>query len=177
MTDQPILQTERLALRKLSETDLPFMSKVLCNPRVMAWWPSPFDTSQVHAWFERQRRRYDEHGCGYWLAVNHRTDEPVGFAGVMMVDLDGVEEAGLGWIMDERVWRQGYATEAARGCINWTFAHLDTSRVIALIQPGNAASEQVARKLGMSVERTIVFAELDHAVWRSSLHYPVRSAE
>jgi len=69
---------------------------------------------------------------------------------------DAVE---LGYAVDEPFRGRGYATEAARGMIEWA-ATRGIHRVLASIAPGNAASVAVARKLGMH-EVTIVQDEVD----------------
>ncbi len=46
-------------------------------------------------------------------------------------------------------WGQGYATEAATAVLNYAFQTLGLDRVIADINPHNAASLRVAEKLGM----------------------------
>ena len=48
------------------------------------------------------------------------------------------------------------ATEAAAAALDWTWSHVDTDRVISLIQPDNVRSIRVAEKLGQSRERTEV---------------------
>ena len=42
----------------------------------------------------------------------------------------------------------GLATEAATATIDWAFAELGWTEVVHLIDPGNAPSQGVARKLG-----------------------------
>jgi ribosomal-protein-alanine N-acetyltransferase len=52
-------------------------------------------------------------------------------------------------------WRQGLATEAARAVLRFAFHELGLNRVEALCMPGNAASESVIGKLGMTLEGTM----------------------
>ena len=54
----------------------------------------------------------------------------------------------IGWALRQEVWGRGYATEGATATMNWAFDHLGWTHVIHSIDPGNIASQAVARKLG-----------------------------
>lgn len=62
------------------------------------------------------------------------------------------DELELGWLLLPRFHGRGYATEAAR-----TIRQLVPGRVISLIRVENTRSINVARKLGMRLERDIQF--------------------
>jgi RimJ/RimL family protein N-acetyltransferase len=47
----------------------------------------------------------------------------------------------------------GYATEAAHAALEWTWASVETDRVISIIAPENRASLRVAARLGLALER------------------------
>ncbi len=163
-----ILETSRLVLREMSVSDLDFLADLLGDPEVMRFWPAPYSRQQAREWIERQRDRYARHGCGYWLAIEKASNQPVGQAGVMITAIDGVEEAALGWIMDPAHWRRGFAFESARACMSYIFYPLDRPVAIALIRPENDPSLQLARKLGMTARKTIVYSGLDHIVFMKS---------
>lgn len=58
----------------------------------------------------------------------------------------------VGWSFHRDAWGQGFAVEAATAAIDWAFSELGWDEVIHTIQPGNVASQAVARRLG-SVRR------------------------
>jgi Acetyltransferase (GNAT) domain len=60
------------------------------------------------------------------------------------------EETEVGWAFRRDAWGHGYATEAARACLEWGFGSLDVPYLTAMIHPDNEASIQLARRLGMS---------------------------
>jgi RimJ/RimL family protein N-acetyltransferase len=60
------------------------------------------------------------------------------------------EETEVGWAFRRDAWVHGYATEAARACLEWGFGSLDVPYLTAMIHPDNEASIQLARRLGMS---------------------------
>ena len=56
-----------------------------------------------------------------------------------------------GWTIARPYWGRGYATEAAIASVNWIFAQQpELERIISVIDPDNAASKGVARKIGES---------------------------
>ena len=62
-------------------------------------------------------------------------------------------EFGLYWVIDPNYQRQGYATEAAQGMIEYAFKQLHLKRIVATTQYSNEASQGVMRKLSMTITR------------------------
>ena len=161
-----VLETTRLFLRELSlEADGDFIARLLAHPKVMRYWPASLTREESNAWIEKQLGRYERDGCGYWLVSLKETGEPVGQAGIMMIELDDVIEAGLGYIIDFTAWGNGYATEAAAACVAYAFNSLGSDRVVAPIRPANVASARVAEKIGMIPEKTTMFAGFEHLIY------------
>ena len=67
--------------------------------------------------------------------------------------IDGRPEVELAYLIDKARWGQGFATEAARGIIQYARDQLGLKRLICLIMPANSASAAVAIKSGMTYER------------------------
>jgi [ribosomal protein S5]-alanine N-acetyltransferase len=160
-----VLETQRLILREISLADLDFVAAMLAHPEVMRFWPKCYHREEAADWIKRQQQRYAGHGIGYWLAVEKKSGQPVGQAGLLVLQVDGVEEIGLGYIMHRPFWRMGYAAEAAAASLDYAFKALGRSRVIALIRPENVASQGVARKLGMKLEKSTHHADYQHLVF------------
>jgi len=60
---------------------------------------------------------------------------------------------------------KGFATEAARACMNYGFNRLAKDRIISLIRAENLPSRRVAERNGMAVEKETEFAGLPHLVY------------
>jgi RimJ/RimL family protein N-acetyltransferase len=56
----------------------------------------------------------------------------------------------VGWHLARAHWGRGYAAEAARAALDYGFADLDLDAIHAVVNPANAASLRVARRLGMT---------------------------
>jgi [ribosomal protein S5]-alanine N-acetyltransferase len=163
-----IVETPRLILRELEESDIDFVAEMLGDPEVMRFWPRPYTREEAVQWIERFQERYELHGHGYWLAMEKETGQPVGQAGVLNQDVEGVLEIGLGWIMHRPYWRRGFATEAAIGCRDYAFTMENRERIIALIRPENTPSRGVAAKLGMNLEKSVQYSGFEHLVFVSN---------
>jgi RimJ/RimL family protein N-acetyltransferase len=61
----------------------------------------------------------------------------------------------VGWLLARSVWGRGYATEGARVALDFAWSSVGADHVISLIDPGNARSIAVARRLGERFEDTI----------------------
>jgi [ribosomal protein S5]-alanine N-acetyltransferase len=62
-------------------------------------------------------------------------------------------------------WGKGYATEAARACVEHAFS-VGEKEVIALIRPDNTPSVRVAERLGMKLEGSVFWREFDHCIYK-----------
>lgn len=54
----------------------------------------------------------------------------------------------MAWSLAPAARGKGYATEAARAAIDWSFETLGLDRIVSIIHPRNAASQAVAERLG-----------------------------
>jgi RimJ/RimL family protein N-acetyltransferase len=160
-----ILETPRLVLRELSLGDLDFIAELLAHPEVMHFWPRPYTRDGAEAWIRKSQERYAADGYAYWLALEKTSGQPIGQAGLLRQDLDGVIEAGIGYIIHRPFWRQGYATEAAARCRDYAFETLGKHRIVVLVRPENVVSQSVARRIGGKREREINFAGFVHTVF------------
>jgi RimJ/RimL family protein N-acetyltransferase len=59
----------------------------------------------------------------------------------------------IGFAFLPAYWSQGFALEAANAIFEHAFTTLAMRRILAIVQPDNAASIKLLHKLGMSGER------------------------
>ena len=152
----PLLETERLVLRRLSPDDADGMHALYGDPAVLRFLAKPPVTSREEG---AQRiamfnHRY-ERGEGVEWAITLR-EEGALFLGVCgWGDWNRTDRhVDIGWGIQREHWNRGYATEAARAVIRWCFENLDVHRITADCTDGNIASETVMLKCGFTHEGT-----------------------
>jgi RimJ/RimL family protein N-acetyltransferase len=59
----------------------------------------------------------------------------------------------ISWRLGSPFWGQGYASEAAQATLEFALQDRGLDRVNSITRPGDDASENVIRKLGMTLER------------------------
>lgn len=151
-----ILETERLYLRELQETDFSAISAILQNEAVMYAWEHAFSTEEVKAWIAENIMRYKRDGFSYWAVIIKASNELIGVAGILLEKVDNENHIGIGYIFNNTYWGRGYALEAAFACVDYAFNTLGFNIITAQIRPTNAASIRVAEKLSMTVMRSFI---------------------
>ncbi len=163
-----ILETPRLLLREFIPADVDALEGILGDPVAMQYYPAPFPRAEVEDWVRRNRARYRDCGFGLWAMLLKDSGELIGDCGCYVREIEGEFEFELGWHVRRDLWGRGYATEAARACIEYAFASLGTERIIALVRPENTNSCRVAEKSGMQCERVFFWRGYDHCVYAKS---------
>lgn len=150
-----ILETERLALRRLQPADLDALAALYSNPEIRRYFPSGTrtreETREELEWFLDAYARRPE--IGLWATIDKPTGRFIGRCGLLAWTIDGREEIEVAYLLDKAFWGQGLATEAARAIAAYAFERLGVPRLICLIHPQNQASINVARRLGMAFEQ------------------------
>jgi [ribosomal protein S5]-alanine N-acetyltransferase len=144
-----VLETKRLTLREMTLNDVDNLLTVLSDPEAMEFYPQPFDRQMTQTWIERNIQRYAQYGFGLWALILKENGELIGDCGLVVQDVEGVEEVEIGYHIRRDLWGKGLATEAAQACRNYGFAQLGFDQLVSLINPDNIASRRVAEKNGM----------------------------
>ena len=146
-----ILETERLLLREMKQDDLPALQGILQDEETMYAYNGAFDEAETQAWFDRQLSRYAQYGFGLWAVVLKESGGMIGQCGLTMQPWRGDEVLEVGYLFNRAFWHHGYATEAARGCMEYAFDRLGAREVCSIIRETNLPSRRVAERNGMTV--------------------------
>jgi [ribosomal protein S5]-alanine N-acetyltransferase len=160
-----ILETSRLVLREFVPQDVDALAAVLGDPVAMQYYPAPFDRKGVEEWIERNRERYQREGYGLWAMLLKDSGELIGDCGCALQEVEGTNHVEVGYHVRRDLWGNGYATEAARACVDYAFTKLGAARVISMIRPGNMQSRRVAEKNGLACERVVFWRGYDHCIY------------
>ena len=146
-----IIETERLILREMEESDYDAIHAVLADSDIMQHYPYTFDETRVRGWIARNMERYRTDGFGLWAVVLRESGEVIGDCGLTMQPINGQQLPEIGYHIRADRQRMGYATEAAAACIRYAFEQHDFPVVYSYMKHTNAASAAVAAKNGMQL--------------------------
>jgi RimJ/RimL family protein N-acetyltransferase len=153
----PPIETERLLIRELRETDVDGAHRVYGDPEVMRYVGAdglPRTRKQSAAGVARMMDGQRRNGFGLWAVELRETGEMIGVCGVVHVDGAG-PDVELVYEFQRSAWGKGYATEAARACLDAALGPLGLKRVVALAYRENAQSIRIMQKLGMRDAGTV----------------------
>lgn len=167
------IETERLLLRRLGMDDLDELVALHADPEVTRFI-RPLDRAEAEARLRKDESEWRERGHGLLAIVASRSGAFLGRCGLKYWPQFG--ETELGWALRHDAWGHGYATEAARACIEWGFAELDVPYLTAMIAPENARSLRVAERLGLTPMREDVLLGEPAIVYATHRDEPIRSA-
>lgn len=164
-----VIETKRLRLTKMGFHDFDCIANILQNEDNMYAWGKTFNDDEVIEWINKNIDRYETDGYSYMLATNKSTKEVVGLIGPLVESINGVDYAGIAYIIDSKYRGYGYATEGASACIEYCFDVLGASEVIAEVKTDNTNSMKVAKRLGMersgSFVKTFNGVEMEHFIY------------
>jgi RimJ/RimL family protein N-acetyltransferase len=168
-----LLETDRLRLRRFTETDGDALFELDNDPQVMRFLsggtPTPRDIVQTV--ILPRFLQYDEcfPSYGFWATIERATGEFLEWFSFVPSEANPVEIA-LGFRLRRVVWGKGYATEGAQALVRRAFTELDVQRVVATTYEHNLASHRVLEKVGMRIVRRFRLTPQDVA--RATTYHP-----
>lgn len=145
------LETERLILRPITEDDFDSWCEVLGDAETMKHYPAPYDAAGVRRWLDWTLNNYAQYGFGLWAMILKENGRFIGDCGITMQNINGQTLPEIGYHINKAYWRRGYATEAARKCMEYAFETLRFPAIYSYMTSDNAASYGVAVKNGMQL--------------------------
>lgn len=149
-----ILETERLYLREMAQSDFGSLCKIMQDEQTMYAYEGAFSDEEVQAWLDRQISRYKKYGFALWAVILKETDEMIGQCGITMQPWKDEEVLEIGYLFQRSFWHKGYAIEAAKACKEYAFEKLGADEICSIIRDTNTASQNVAIRNGMTVADT-----------------------
>lgn len=142
------IETKRLIIRPFADDDILALYEIMKKPEVMYAWEHGFSLVETTEYLHRQQERYNENGFGEQAVFLKSNGKLIGAAGLLKLDLEGQAVTEIGYIFDNSVWGNGYATEAAKAFVDMAFDELGLGKLHCTIRPENVPSVKVAQRLG-----------------------------
>lgn len=153
-----ILETDRLILRRMIPEDLDNLFALYRDPEIRRYFPDGTDgtltyeqTKEELEWFLNGHPEHPE--LGLWSTILKESNQFIGRCGLLPWTVEGQYEVEVAYLIDKKYWRQGLGSEAAQAILDYGFEHLGLSRLVCFIDPANIASQKVAKKIGMTLEK------------------------
>jgi len=148
-----VLETERLVLRELEDSDAEFVLGLLNEPSFLDnIGDKGVRTLEDAREYIRTgpRASYDELGFGLNLVELKPTRTPIGICGLLQRDV--LPDPDIGFALLPAYWSEGYAFESASAVLSQASDVLSLPRVLAIVSPGNDASIRLLGKLGLGFD-------------------------
>jgi RimJ/RimL family protein N-acetyltransferase len=141
--------TPRLEVRLPRESDRARFVQVFCDDDFMTFSSGVLTPDAAHDRFDEMLTRAEELTFAKQPVIERSTGIIVGYAGVGWFDFEGHRRLEFGYRLVPEARGLGYATEASRAVLA-NAAETYRGEILAIIDPTNHASQNVARKLGFT---------------------------
>ena len=149
----PVLETDRLILRKLKVSDYEDMYEYSKRDEVTKYllWRSHPDLYYTKDYLSYVQSRYRAMEFFDWALILKDSGKMIGTCGYANLDFEN-NLAEIGYVINPDFQRRGYATEAVQRVIDYGFTELNLHRIEARYIVGNEVSRRVMEKCGMRFE-------------------------
>ena len=159
------LETDRLILRELLETDVDGIYELDSDPRVHTYLGNkPIKTKDKAAQIVHfVRKQYRELGIGRFAAIEKSSGDFIGWSGLKFNT--GAKEAlngkqdfyDIGYRLIPRYWGKGYATESSLAALKYGFEKLKIDTICGAAEDANSASNKILKKIGLQFINEFIY--------------------
>lgn len=159
------LETERLILREIRDTDLDGMFELDSNHAVHRFLGNkPIQTKEeAQKIIDSVKKQYEERGIGRWAMISKETNEFMGWSGIRLnteYNMNGFTRYyDVGYRIIERFWGKGYATESGKAALKYAFEVMELPEIYATTDIHNDASHKALLKIGLDFVEEFYFEE------------------
>lgn len=145
------IETPRLILRHWKEVDHEHYVQLSADKKVMEYFPSVLSRDESLEQIKRITTHIDEYGYGLLAVERKDNSEFIGYTGLSHpgFESDFTPCVEIGWRLSKPNWNYGFATEAAKACLEYGLGTLKLGEIYSWTSVHNTRSEQVMIKIGM----------------------------
>ncbi len=174
LRDTDTIETERLCLRRLDQTDLEYFIGIHSDPEVARYIGAgnPRPQAETERWFQDIQDSYQNANLGQLTVIRKSDGARIGRCGLSDAVIEKTETSGclrkgwffsahaptdidveklpeLGYTFGRDHWGNGYATEAASAVSDYARSQLAFPAIMSVIHSENAGSRAVVMKFGV----------------------------
>lgn len=151
------LETERLVLREIKESDLEGMFMLDSNKEVHKYLGNkPISTrKEAEKIIQFIHRQYQDFGIGRFACIEKVTGEFIGWSGLKFntgekEKLNNHQDfIDIGYRFIPKYWRKGYGFESAKACLEFGFNSMNYKTIYAAALVDNIGSNKILEKIGL----------------------------
>ena len=149
----PILETERLILRRVLPSDVKEMFELRSNPETMKYIPRPLLTNheEALAHIQMMEDKIETNEGINWAITIKGDDKMLGVIGHYRIKPEHYR-AEVGYMILPEYHGKGITTEAVQCVVDYGFNTMQLHSIEGVIDPENVASEKVLQKCGFVKE-------------------------
>lgn len=149
-----VIALQRLTLCPVAPGDAAFLLDHCNDPHVRRFLfdGSTVAADQISQTIAESMHNFATAGYGLWLIRKTHDRRAVGTVGLRPLDDLGLEVV---YSITPRYWGNGYATEAARGIVDFALNQLGLKAVYGEVDEANTASIAVIERIGMTRFATV----------------------
>ncbi len=149
----PALETDRLILRELIDSDIDELFKIFSSEEVTKYYGMYAfkEIDEVKKMIQYFIDGFKEERQIRWCIVLKSTGKAIGTCGFHCFNQRHYR-AEIGYELAEKYWGHGYMNEALQRIIRYGFENLNFMRIEGLIYPENISSRKSLEKLGFKEE-------------------------
>ncbi|WP_055668681.1 GNAT family N-acetyltransferase [Desnuesiella massiliensis] len=147
----PVIETEKIRLRKLREEDAPELLKYYSNEQVFRYldWNGPETLERSYEVIRIWNQGYIDGWIIRFAIADKVTDKIIGT--IFLSEFQG-KRAEIGYELSESYWRRGIMSEAIKEVLSLGFKKLGLVRIQAFVCEENIASKDLLKKFNFKEE-------------------------
>ena len=160
-----MLETQRLNLRQLTPNDAENFYLLNADTEVIRYTgDGAFTDIEAAKQFLEGYDHYEKYGFGRWAVIRKEDNEFLGWCGLKYTPQ--TDDYDIGFRFFKKYWNQGYATEAAKACLDYGLNNLRIKTIIGRAMKANTASVKVLEKIGMTYWKPMDFHGDEGVIYR-----------
>ncbi|MGV8981489.1 GNAT family N-acetyltransferase [Clostridium sp.] len=147
----PVIETQKIRLRKLSFEDAPELVKYYSNKTVYRYldWNGPESLEKSYEIIKTWNQGYIDGWIIRFAIADKITDQIIGT--IFLNEFEG-KRAEMGYELSEDYWRQGLMSEAIHEVLSLGFKQLGLVRIQVFVCDENIASKELLKKFNFKEE-------------------------